>query len=84
MLASALVPGSSAPSMWLAVDEQAGADKSRMKQTSKLQSIVQLQALSLPSKCWTNASLSSIELSISSGGNLIVVRLALFSAHEPL
>ena len=42
-----------------------------------------VQALSLPSKYWTNASLSSIELSISSGGNLIV-RLALFSAHEPL
>ena len=45
MLASALVPGSSAPSMWLAVDEQARADKSaRMKQTSKPQSIVQLRA----------------------------------------
>lgn len=45
MLASASVPGSSAPSMWLAVDEQAGADKSaRMKQTSKRKSTVQLCA----------------------------------------
>lgn len=42
MLASALVPGSSAPSMWLAVDEQAGDKSAQMKQTSKLQSIVQL------------------------------------------